>query len=289
MIGGSSLIPWVKTTIETFMGKRSLQGVSPLESVIKGAIIMAAKVKDGRDIPEIRDLALHDICPLSLGTDMTGDRMSVIIQAGSPLPAIGSRIFRTAVRNQTALTVDIFEGPYLTTTRNRLIASFDIRGIPPADAEEAQIEVMFRLDLNRILTATAVVVSQGTTAGLTVTKRGHLNEMGQAQFTESERQREKEIDEREHDEVGRKVALQHLARNLETFFDEEPSKNPRFDEMVSEQMRRELLEFVRARVPGSDGFVPSREAVSAVFERVQGTLRGYFAIHRNGIPSWLNW
>jgi molecular chaperone DnaK (HSP70) len=271
------------------MGKRPFQGVPPLEAVTKGATIMAERVKGGSEIPDIRDLDLHDICPLSLGTNISGDRMYVMIQADSPLPATRSSRFRTAFHNQTTARFDIFEGPWLMTKRNRLVDSFKIGGIPPAEAEEEKIEVTFRLDLNGILNATAVVVSQGTTSRLTVTKTGHLDEMGTAKLTESGRQREKAIDEREHDEAGRKVALEHFARNLETFFNQEPSKNPRFNNMVSQQMRRELLEFVRGKLPGSGGFVPSRETVNAVFDRVQDALRGYFIIHRNGIPSWLKW
>jgi L1 cell adhesion molecule like protein len=287
MIGGSSMIPWVKTVVGGFFNKRPFSGVSALEAVTRGAAIMAGMIKGGGT--QIIDLQLQDICPVSLGIKVFGDRMSVMIRAGTPLPVTKTATFFTIRHNQTEAPCEIYEGPWLMTKRNKLLASFTVSGISPAEAGEEKVEVTFSLDLNQILTATAVVSSQGTSSELTVTKIASLDERGPTSLTEDERQREKELDEREHESAGRASALKNLATNLELFFTEQSSRDVRFSTSILPWMQTDILTIVRDKLPGDSGAVPSPEEVNSVFEQVQDILERRFIIERNAIPTWLTY
>jgi L1 cell adhesion molecule like protein len=289
MIGGSSMIPAVRGLIERFFDKSLFQRVSPLEAVTKGATIMASKIKGSDEIPEIAQLDVCEICPVSLGVEDTAHRMWVVIPAGSRLPAMASTTLVPSVHNQTSLRLSLYEGPWHMSKRNQALGSFEASGIPPAEAQEEVMKVTFALDLDGILTATAVVVSNGATTSLTVMKTGRLKETGKVKRTAEERESEKAIDQQEYGEAWRQVCLENLAKNLGTFFNEEPSKNPEFDQLVSHEMQTELLELVRGAMSAGTGQIPSAEMVTKVFDQVQETLRTYMTDHRKGIPAWLTW
>jgi molecular chaperone DnaK (HSP70) len=284
LIGGSSAIPAVKSAIERLLGKTPFSGLSPLEAVAKGTAIIAGQLTDGRG-----SFAFRDICPLSLGIKLSGGVMSVLIEAGAPLPATGSSKFCISLHNQTSGLCEIFEGPWRMTHRNRLLVSFLVEGIPMAEAGEEQVEVTFHLDRSRILTASAVVLSRGTSTHLKVAKFGSLVETAMMIRTEAERERERAIDEQEARDAENTATLRDLITNLETFFDEETTRNSKFATEIPPQMRRAILEFVRDELPERMGGAPSQATVMTVFEQVRKDLDRYLSLHRGHFPPWLAW
>jgi molecular chaperone DnaK (HSP70) len=287
LIGGSSSIPAVKRKITAFFGKVPLQGVSPLEAVTKGATIIAGQIKGGCGMSIIRDLAVHDICAVPIGVGVAAARMWVIIPAGSQLPAEGTSRFVTAFPNQKVVPFDVLEGSWLMTKRNRRLGSFTIRGIPPAEAREESVSVTFGLSHDRILTVTAVVLSQGTTTHLEVQKVGCLFGAEETRRSPAERRRERALDRQEYDESDRRTALAELVKNLGTFFEEEPGRNAQFRGKISQSTQNELLRLVRSKLPSNPGGAPSRDDVQNAYDRVQDRLGSYFVEHRGGIPKWL--
>jgi molecular chaperone DnaK (HSP70) len=290
-IGGSTSIPAVRLAIRDFFGKEPFDGVSPLEAVAKGAAIMAGKIKGKTSIPRIRDLEFRDICPLSIGVDLVGERMSVVIPAGTPLPAIRTAKFGTAIHDQADGRFQVFEGPWSMTKRNRLLGSFQVQGIPPEEAGKEQVEITFSLDSDRILTVTAVIPSQGTTtSSLTVRKTGCLLGTKAIMRIQTQSENEKATDAREFDEAGRRSWLVLLHANLARFFTSTPEdENDRrdFGKMVSQQKRTQLLEFVRGKIQDLDGAAPSREEMTSISEHLCTQLCRYLDDRKRPIPSWL--
>ncbi|GKF86970.1 putative heat shock protein 70 family protein, partial [Tanacetum coccineum] len=61
-----------------FNGKELCQSINPDEAVAYGAAVMAAKVS-GQTTKMLKELVLLDVTPMSLGTEVHGDIMSVVI------------------------------------------------------------------------------------------------------------------------------------------------------------------------------------------------------------------
>jgi molecular chaperone DnaK len=290
-ISGSSMIPAVHDMVARFFGKRPFHGVSPLEAVAKSAAIMAGKIKGRTGVPNIQDLEFRDICPLSIGVDIAGEQMSVVIPAGTRLPATKRQTFGTVIHGQDGGRFQVFEGPWLMTKRNRLLGSFEIEGIPPAEAGREQVELTFSLDSDRILTVKAHVVSQGTTTTrLTVRKTGCLLGTKEIQRIKTQSQAEKDADAREFEEAGRRSWLELLAENLEKFFASEPHHaihGQLFAKLVPAYKRQELRAFVRSKLPGPDEEAPSWDEMADIVDRLLLPLGCYLNCRKGGIPDWL--
>ncbi|CAI9298743.1 unnamed protein product [Lactuca saligna] len=112
---------------------------------------------------------LLDVTPLSLGTEVDGERMSVIIPSNTPIPTKKTGTFITAFDNQSSMDAMVYQGERTRSSDNFLFGSFTISGIPPAPKGVAVVEDCFEIDVNGILTVTSKVVSTGKTKSLTVT------------------------------------------------------------------------------------------------------------------------
>jgi molecular chaperone DnaK (HSP70) len=215
--------------------------------------------------------------------------MAVMIPAGARLPATGCTIFHTAVHNQDALLFSVFQGPWLMTKRNRLLASFVVSGIPRAEAGKEHVKVTFDVTIDGTLTATARIESRNTTTYLRATRTGHLLETSAVRQTPAEREAEKERDARENAEAARRIAIELLATNLEAFFRTQRPNDDNFRIMVPSSSRQELLKYVQSAIPQTSDPSLSYQTVASAFERVQTAIGPYMMCRQGDLPHWLNW
>ena len=82
-------------------------------------------------------------------------RDSTLIERNTTIPTSQSEIFSTAADNQTAVTVQVFQGERQMAHDNRQLGQFNLDGIPPAPRNVPQVEVTFDIDVNGILNVTA--------------------------------------------------------------------------------------------------------------------------------------
>lgn len=151
LVGGSTRMPAVVELVKELTGgKAPNQGVNPDEVVAMGAALQAGVLKGER-----KDVLLIDVTPLTLGIETAGGVMTRMIERNSAIPTKKTEVFSTAVDNQPAVTIQVFQGEREFTKDNQKLGTFDLTGIAPAPRGVPQIEVTFDIDANGIVNVSA--------------------------------------------------------------------------------------------------------------------------------------
>ncbi|KAJ0453478.1 putative Heat shock protein 70 family [Helianthus annuus] len=182
LVGGSTRIPKVQHLLRDFFDGRDLcKSVNPDEAVAYGAAIMAAKVSGSSD-KSVKDVVLRDVTPLSLGVQVRGELLSVVIPRNTPIPTSNAKKYITTEDNQSAVGIKVYQGERSKSTDNHLLGEFEIFGIPPAPKGVSTVMKCFEIDANGILTVTASIVSTGKMEKLVIS-----NECGRLSKEEIEK------------------------------------------------------------------------------------------------------
>jgi molecular chaperone DnaK len=151
LVGGSTRIPKIQETVESFFGKKPSKGVNPDEVVALGAAIQGGILSGDVD----DDIVLVDVTPLSLGLETMGGVFTKLIESNATIPTKKSQVFTTAVDNQPSVEIHVLQGERSMAKDNRTIGRFHLGDIPPAMRGVPQIEVTFDIDSNGILSVSA--------------------------------------------------------------------------------------------------------------------------------------
>jgi len=149
LVGGSSRIPLVQSKLESLFGKKPSKSLNPDTCVSTGATIQGGVLSGNTDI------LLLDVTPISLGIETMGSVFTKLIEANTTIPTRKSETFSTASDNQPSVELHVLQGERPMAKDNRTLGRFHLDGIMPAPRGIPQIEVIFDIDANGILSVTA--------------------------------------------------------------------------------------------------------------------------------------
>jgi molecular chaperone DnaK len=150
LVGGQTRSPIVERTVEKIFGRKPSAEINPDEVVAMGAAIQGGVLSG-----DVKDIVLLDVLPLSLGLETRGGLFTKIIERNSTIPLRESRTFTTVVDNQSSVDIHILQGEREVAKGNRSLGKFELVGIPPSPRGVPQIEVLFEVDANGIVSVSA--------------------------------------------------------------------------------------------------------------------------------------
>lgn len=171
LVGGSSRIPKVQEICKEIFGKEPNRGLNPDEVVALGAA-----VQGGIATGEFKDILVVDATPLSLGVEVMHGEMNVLIPKNTTIPTKKNQTYSTAVDNQPAVTIKVYQGERPIAAQNRLLGNFDLSDIPAAPRGVPQIEVTFDVDANGILKVSAKDKGTGKEANIEIKSDSGLSD-----------------------------------------------------------------------------------------------------------------
>ncbi len=170
LVGGPTRMPIVQKFVEDYAGKKIERGVDPMECVAVGASIQGAVLAG-----EAKEILLLDVTPLTLGIETLGGVSTALISRNTTIPTSKSQVFSTAADSQTSVEIHVLQGERPMATDNKSLGRFILDGIPPAPRGIPQVEVIFDIDANGILTVTAKDKATAKSQHITIQESSRLN------------------------------------------------------------------------------------------------------------------
>lgn len=150
LVGGQTRMPAIQKAVKDLFGKEPNKTINPDEVVALGAAIQAGIFQG-----DVNDITLVDVIPLSLGIETMGGVATKLIEKNTHIPTKREQVFSTAADNQTSVEIHITQGERPMANDNKSLGRFILDGIPPAPRGLPQVEVVFDVDSNGVLSVTA--------------------------------------------------------------------------------------------------------------------------------------
>ena len=196
LVGGMTRMPAIQNRVQEIFGKEPNLSINPDEVVAIGAALQAGVLQG-----DVKEVLLLDVTPLTWGIETLGGVRTVLIERNTTIPTTKSDIFTTAADGQPSVEIHVLQGERGMAADNTSVGRFTLDGIAPAPRGMPQIEVLFDIDVNGILTVTAKDKATNREQHITVTGRSGMSddEIGRLvreaeQNAESDRARRAEVE-----------------------------------------------------------------------------------------------
>ena len=216
LVWGSTRIPLVKKKIKEVFGKDPKATVNPDEAVALWAAVQGSIIGGGND-----DIVLLDVTPLSLGVEVEGGMVDVVVPRNTTIPYKKTKIYTTAQDNQPAVTIHVVQGERPMASDNKSLWVFNLEGIPPMRRGEAQIEVTFDIDANGVLNVSAKEKTTGKEQKVTIQGATNLSDE-EIEKMKAEAEKHAEEDKKRKEVAEKKNQYDAIVYQMEKLVNEKP-------------------------------------------------------------------
>ena len=166
LVGGATRLPGVRSFVSKLFKTFPDTTVNPDEAVALGAAIQGA-MKERRE--SIKEVVLTDVCPFTLGTDVSVDlggnhresgHFFPIIERNTVIPASRTERFYTVRDDQTKIDIEVLQGESRMARNNLLLGTLELE-VPKGKAGDQAVDVTYTYDINSILEVEVTVVATG--------------------------------------------------------------------------------------------------------------------------------
>ncbi len=201
LVGGQTRAPKVTELVRKVFGKEPNRTVNPDEGIAMGAAIQTGIIAG-----EVKELVLLDVTPHTLGIETKDGTFTPLIERNSTIPTRKSRVFTTVADNQTKVEVHVLQGESDMAAYNKSLAKFELTNIPPAPKGVPQVEVSFEIDVNGIMSVSALDQATGRSQSMVIHASGGLSqaELGKL-VTESRTREQSDKHKKEQEAVVRQL------------------------------------------------------------------------------------
>lgn len=149
MVGGMTRVPIIRYNIERYFNKDVNCSVNPDNVVSIGTAIQGYMLLNSKSIQD--KLLLIDRTSLSIGLEITGGIMDVLIPRGSIIPIKKTKKYSTDTDYMESIDIKIYEGERKFTKDNFLIGNFTLSGIEKQKKGIPSIQITFSIDSDGII------------------------------------------------------------------------------------------------------------------------------------------
>jgi len=169
LAGGQTRMPMVQKAVADFFGKEPSKQVNPDEAVAIGAALYAHSLYDDTNLR----LQLLAVIPMAIGIETADGHMHKVFLRNASIPNAKSITATTSSDGQTEVAMRIYQGDSDDVKRNELLGDFLFSGLKEGAAGSAQIEIVFDVNVEGILTMSAKDVVTGKAMKTTVRVTQH--------------------------------------------------------------------------------------------------------------------
>ena len=234
LIGGSIRMPAVQELVTQLTGKTPNLSVNPDEAVSIGAAYQGGVVSG-----DVKDVVLLDVTPLTLGIETLGEVMTPLITRNTTIPTTKSQIFSTAVDNQPAVDIMVYQGERPMARDNKLLGHFQLNGIKPARRGQPRIEVTFSIDVNGIVKVSAKDLDTQKEQNITISGSNGLSKEDIDRMIR-EAEENKEADAKRKEEIEIKNKAESLISDIDIAMQEKGDTIDAAQKEQTQKLRDEL-------------------------------------------------
>ena len=196
LVGGQTRAPKVTEVVRKVFGKEPNRTVNPDEGIAMGAAIQTGIIAG-----EVKELVLLDVTPHTLGIETRDGTFTPLIERNSTIPTRKSRVFTTVADNQTKVEVHVLQGESDMAAYNKSLAKFELTNIPPAPKGVPQVEVSFEIDVNGIMSVSALDQATGRSQSMVIHASGGLSQSELGKLVNESRVREQSDKQKKEQEA----------------------------------------------------------------------------------------
>ncbi|MFL5416747.1 MAG: molecular chaperone DnaK [Myxococcales bacterium] len=266
LVGGQTRMPRIQEAVKSLFGREPSKSVNPDEAVALGAAIQGAML-----LHQEQEMLLLDVTPHSLGIAIAGGFFQSIIPRNTTVPTSAHHVFTTVKDDQTSAKITVLQGESEIAAQNELLGEFMMTGLRKAKRGEVDIDVIFDISPDGIVSVSAIDVQTGLRQSITVTASSGLTEEEIASAAKANE--EWMLGQKEPPEwQARKEKAEQLFRQFDELW-------PRLERAAENGLGTEPLQRAKAAIGVAKLQVSNKESEGLAasvdrLERMLGALKG---------------